>query len=143
MIDTMGAFGKSAIYNRLKEWDFIGYTYGKTHLHFSCNGLYEHISIFLRQYMPYVWERHDYGDGPNWRIRVLREFFKLVGFNNRQFERLLLLGTKRAYYICPLASNWREFLKGEVDTPDYFDRLFKELYEFWMKRWRKLPDGVG
>lgn len=143
LIDTMGAFGKSSIYNRLKEWKFIGYTYGKTHLHLSYNGLYERISAFMKQHMPHVWGRYRYGHGPNWRIRALREFFKLVGFNSRQFEKLLLLGTKRAYYVCPLASNWREFLKGEADIPDYFDRPFERLFQDWMSRWRKLPNGVG
>jgi hypothetical protein len=32
-IDTLGAFGKSAIYNRLTNWDFINYTKGQSHLH--------------------------------------------------------------------------------------------------------------
>ena len=37
-VDTMGAFGKSSIYNRLFNWDFIGYTKGQSHIHITANG---------------------------------------------------------------------------------------------------------
>lgn len=36
-IDTLGAFGKSAIYNRLTNWNFIDYTKGQSHLHITGN----------------------------------------------------------------------------------------------------------
>ena len=40
-VDTLAAFGKSAIYNRLINWNFLDYTKGQSHLHITANGSWE------------------------------------------------------------------------------------------------------
>lgn len=61
-IDTLGAFGKSAIYNRLTNWDFINYTKGQSHLHITANGSWE----LIRQAVPEdAFETYKFGQGPN------------------------------------------------------------------------------
>jgi len=140
LVDTMAAFGKSAIYNRLKEWKFVGYTEGKTTLHLTANGAYRLIASFMQEYMPETWRKNRFGDGPNWRIRVLRKFFKLVGFSDKEFEDLLFVGRKRAYYVCPHAWNWKEFLNAVDPEPGFCDRSFEELAEEWKRKWMKIPE---
>jgi hypothetical protein len=48
---------------------------------------------------------------------------------------MLGIGWRRGYYACPLASNWREFLKGEAKIPQYINFEREELIEYWKNRW--------
>jgi len=130
LIDTMGAYGKSAIYTRLKGWKFVGYTHGSSHLHLTVPELWE----IVKQILPEEkFKRYKFGQGPNWKMRTVRDALKLVGFN----EKILEIGWKRGYYICPLAVNWKEYLLGEDEEPIYNLYTVEMLKEYWLERWVK------
>ncbi|ADQ40233.1 hypothetical protein Calkr_0701 [Caldicellulosiruptor acetigenus I77R1B] len=128
LIDTMGAFGKSTIYNRLKGWKFVGYTTGQTHLHLTVPELWE----IIKEIVPEKeFKTYRFGEGSNWKLRVTRKALQLLGFS----KDILTTGWQRGYYICPLASNWCEYLLGEVEHPEYTVETVEELTQYWLKRW--------
>ena len=105
-IDTLGAFGKSAIYTRLMNWKFIDYTKCKSHLHITANRSWE----LIKQVVPdYIFDSYKFGQGANWKMRVLKIGLRELGFS----EDILSIGWQRGYYNCPLANNWQEYLLGK------------------------------
>lgn len=127
-IDTYGAFEKSAIYTRLLNWKFAGYTQGQSHIHLTANGSWETI----RQFVPGErFKTYKYGQGSNWKLRTLRRGLENLGFD----EALLSIGWKRSYYACPLAKNWREFLRLQHPQPEFFDYDERYLLDEWRARW--------
>lgn len=133
LVDTMGAFGKSTIYTRLKGWRFVGYTSGYTHYHLSANGLFEElVGILKNTGKDRVLKTYKFGCGPNWKIRVIKTALSALGLPEK---RLLNLGVQRGYYVYPLARNWRAFLMMETDDVDLLDLPFGELVKYWKERW--------
>ena len=129
MIDTFGAFKKSAIYTRLMNWKFIDYTEGKSHIHITANGSWELIKEFVpKDYF----NRYKFGQGSNWKMRTLR-----VGLENLGFDRedLLSIGWQRAYYMCPLITNWKEFLTMKHKRPKFIKNTNQDLVNYWKERW--------
>jgi hypothetical protein len=127
-IDTYGAFQKSAIYTRLFNWDFVGYTQGQSHIHITANGSWE----VIRQFVPgQRFERYKYGHGSNWKLRTLKIGLSELGFN----ENILGIGWRRAYYVCPLTTNWRKFLTTEHKRPKFIKESADDLVEYWHERW--------
>ncbi|WP_066353311.1 Druantia anti-phage system protein DruA [Fervidicola ferrireducens] len=128
LIDTMGAFGKSAIYNKLKGWNFVGYTDGVSHLHLTMPELWEVIKEILPEEK---FRTYKFGQGPNWKMRMTRDALRILGFK----ENILEINWKRGYYICPLATNWREYLLGESEKPIYNLISIQEARDYWLQRW--------
>ncbi len=127
-IDTLGAFGKSAIYTRLMNWKFIGYTKGQSHLHITANGSWE----LIKKAVPEdFFNTYKFGQGPNWKMRVLKKGLRELGFS----EHMLSIGWQRGYYSCPLADNWQEYLSGESNQPQWKKFSKTELIEYWKNRW--------
>ncbi|MFN5953588.1 MAG: Druantia anti-phage system protein DruA [Dolichospermum sp.] len=127
-IDTLGAFGKSAIYTKLMNWEFIGYTKGQSHIHITANGSWE----LIKQLVPEnIFNTYKYGDGPNWKIRILKHGLREIGFP----EDMLSIGWKRGYYRCPLAENWKDFLVGNTDKLRLIQHKKSELISYWYDRW--------
>lgn len=127
-VDTLGAFGKSALYTRLLNWKFVGYTKGVSHLHITANGSWE----LIRELVPdEVYNTYKFGKGPNWKIRVLRHGLRELGLP----EQLLGIGWQRAYYRCALADNWRKYLLGESDDVVSLQYTEEQLIEYWRRRW--------
>ncbi len=127
-IDTLGAFGKSAIYNRLLNWKFIGYTKGQSHLHITANGSWE----LIKQVVPKdIFDSYKFGQGPNWKLRILKKGLKELGFS----ENMLSIGWQRGYYSCPLAENWQEYLLGESNKPKWIKFSRSQLIQYWQKKW--------
>ncbi len=127
-VDTYGAFEKSAIYTKLLNWKFVSYTQGKSHIHLTANGSWETIREFVP---PEKFKLYKYGNGSNWKIRTLRIGLENLGFS----EDLLSIGWKRAYYGCPLARNWKEFLTGEDSKPKPIRYSMQDLVNHWRTRW--------
>jgi len=127
-IDTLGAFGKSSIYTRLKGWNFIGYTKGQSHLHITANGSWELIREVVNAD---VFQSYKFGDGPNWKMRVLKAGLRELGLS----EKLLSIGWQRGYYRLPLAENWQTFLRGETDKLIYKSLSRSSLIDYWKTRW--------
>ncbi len=128
MIDTFGAFGKSAIYTRLKGWKFVGYSKGQSHVHITANGSWEYFKKIIPKE---VFASYDFGKGSNWKLRILKRGLKLLGFS----ESALSIGWRRAYYINPLAINWKEFLTNLESIPIYPDITDDDWIRHWFDRW--------
>ena len=127
-IDTLGAFGKSAIYNRLMNWKFIGYTKGQSHLHITANGSWE----LIKQVVPEtIFDTYKFGQGPNWKLRVLKKGLRELGFS----EDMLSIGWQRGYYSCPLAENWQEYLLGESNQIQWKILDRNQLIKYWKNQW--------
>jgi Domain of unknown function (DUF4338) len=127
-VDTLGAFGKSAIYNRLTNWDFINYTKGQSHLHITANGSWE----LIRQAVPEdAFGTYKFGQGPNWKMRTLKRALLELGLS----EEMLSIGWQRGYYRCPLAENWREYLLVDTNRVKWKNFTHKDLVRYWHERW--------
>lgn len=127
-IDTMGAFGKSSIYNRLFNWDFIGYTKGKSHIHITANGSWE---LIKKVVSPEDFKTYKYGQGPNWKMRILEKGLRELGLSTE----MMSVGWQRGYYRCALAENWKEYLQGKENTVMWKNLQKNELVEYWKHRW--------
>lgn len=127
-IDTLGAFGKSAIYTKLINWKFVGYTKGESHLHITANGSWE----LIKQVVPAeVFNTYKYGQGPNWKMRILKSGLRELGLS----ENMLGIGWQRGYYRCTLAENWKEYLLGETDQIQWQEFVKDDLVEYWHNKW--------
>ena len=137
-IDTMGAFGKSAIYTRLRGWKFVGYTKGQSHLHLTLNGVYKVLLEAIKRYgNSEILKKYKFGHGPNYKLRVVSEGLKILGLSK---DKLTVHSIRRGYYIAPLAENWQEFLLAKEDKPIYTTKTLEENFFYWKKRW--LPKGL-
>jgi Domain of unknown function (DUF4338) len=140
LITTTSALGKSSVYNRLtfrgtKMFHSVGYTRGFGHFQFS-----EELFSALRSYLEVRAEEegnesraqsHVYGEGPNWRFRVIRNALELLGID----EELLQHNLRREVFLAPLASNWDDYLRGEAHVLEQFDLPADELASYWRDRW--------
>lgn len=116
-IDTLGAFGKSAIYTKLINWKFVGYTKGESHLHITANGSWE----LIKQVVPNeIFSTYKFGQGPNWKMRILKRGLRELGLS----EKMLSIGWQRGYYRCILAENWKEYLLGETDQIEWQEFIY-------------------
>ena len=74
---------------------------------------------------------YEFGNGPNYRIRVVRkalESLKLPG-------NLLRHGVRRAVYVAPLADNTAAFLRGENERLRWHRRPLEAVVSIWRERW--------
>jgi len=112
LLTVTSALGRSSLYNRLKlpgtmEFQRIGQTMGWGHFHIP-QPLFLLMRELLRREGHTYASGHDFGQGPNWRLRTAREAVKRVGLD----PHLLRHGISREVYGSPLISNWRECLLG-------------------------------
>lgn len=127
-IDTLAAFGKTAIYNHVINWDFIDYTKGQSHLHITANGSWELIKNVVPEE---VFETYKFGNGPNWKMRILKRGLRELNLS----EEMLSIGWQRGYYRCPLAENWQEYLLGDTNRVVWRRFTQKNLIDYWYERW--------
>lgn len=133
-IFTTSLYGRSSQYNRIKYHNHllyqpIGETKGYGTLHLS-----EETLQFMRKLLQEkgIIIGNNFGDGPSWRMRVIRAVGDILGFNA---DFLLNHSFKRRIYYVPLAKNTIEFLNGQVQRPEYYDYPMKDLVAFWKERW--------
>lgn len=112
-ITTSSALGRSSIYNRLKlggrlMFEPIGYTSGWGHFHIS-NAIFEEFRDYLKQMGDPYANGFKFGQGPNWRIRVIRRALSLLGMD----PNLIRHGFARELFFCPIATNAIAFLRGD------------------------------
>lgn len=145
LVTVTSALGRSSLYNRLKlteaidgsedrrilvQLQRIGTTQGYGHFQLS-NNLFERIrNLLVSEGHPYA-SGYQYGQGPNWRFRVMRVGLERLGLD----QELTRHGIVREVYAMPLASNFREFLCGE-DTEPHLDRpTVSQIAAAALKRW--------
>jgi hypothetical protein len=119
-------YGKSSQYNRIKYDDIklytlIGYTKGYGTLHLT-DETFSAMSELLRENKILI--SNKFGDGPSWRMRVIRSAADILGFDS---DFLLRHSFKRAIYLTPLATNYLEFLKGKEDKLKYYNFSLNEI----------------
>lgn len=133
-IFTTSLYGKSSQYNRLRFHDktlfsHIGETKGFGTLHLT-----DETFDAMRELLEFkgISVTNRFGDGPIWRMRVIRTAANILGFDS---SFLLKHSFQRAIYVTPLATNYREFLQGNDEQLDYYDFPFNTLVEYWRNRW--------
>ncbi len=144
LVTITSALGHSSLYNRLKlysktpdmedqplvELIKIGETVGYGHFHLS-NSIFERIRTMLElENHPYA-NSHKFGQGPNWRWRVIRVGLKRVGLD----EELLRHGIAREIYAMPLAENFQEYLRGEVKKASLHRPSANDIAQAAIERW--------
>jgi hypothetical protein len=118
-VTTTSALGRSSQYNRLRlgginYLEAVGYTGGYGHFHFP-QELFAEMRAYLRaRKNPYA-ANNRFGDGPNWRLRAIRQTLTLLGMNSD----LLKHGFSREVYFGCLADNALEILRGLRKRPRY------------------------
>lgn len=133
-IFTTSLYGNSSQYNRLRFENRllyipIGYTSGYGTLHIS-NETFLAMQQLLSEKGIIITNR--FGDGPNWRMRVLRTASDAIGFDS---DVLLRHSFKRGIYAVPLTKNFRSFLLGKADRAIYYNLPLETLVKFWKERW--------
>jgi len=131
---TTSLYGNSSQYNRLKFKNRllyipIGKTSGYGTLHIS-NETFSAMHRLLIEQGIMIMNR--FGDGPNWRMRVIRTVSNLIGFDS---NILLRHSFRRGIYAIPLAKNFRSFLLGDKNKPIYYNLPLRTLVKFWKERW--------
>lgn len=135
LIVTTSLYGRnSSQYNRIKYEDqllyhTIGETAGFGTLHIS-NDTFRAMRQLLIESNKDI--SHVFGNGANWRLRVIRHACELMGMDS---ETILNHSFKRGLFGVPLAHNWKEFLNGEDNTPNYRDLPMSSLVKYWKDRW--------
>jgi len=136
LVTTTSALGRSSIYNRLalngrKLFSPIGYTSGWGHFHIP-EALFVRMRNYLEEAGDEYSDNHRFGDGPNWKLRAVRKVLGQVGLD----PDLMRHGIPREVYVCPLASNAREFLTGRAKHPKFDDlKTVAEISQMALERW--------
>ena len=149
LITVTSALGRSSIYNRLKlrgpnqatdeeqsetvvvELRRLGETIGYGHFQIP-DDLFSQLRQVLREDGHRYVDGHQFGNGPNWRIRVLRVGLKTIGLEP---NTVLKHGIQREVYAMPVASNAKEYLAGRVAEPEFDHRTVKEISGLARDRW--------
>ena len=145
-VTTSSSMGRSSVYNRLKLGGVeyltpIGYTGGWGHFHIP-DSLFDDLRDYVREIGHSYADQHQFGEGPNWRMRTMRVALKALGFN----EDMLRHGIRREVFLCQLANNALKILKTGKGRPDLSSLLSAEdvgriAVERWMvPRSERMPE---
>jgi len=136
LFSTSSALGRSSVYNRVRLrgqelFEPVGWTSGFGHFQIP-NEMFARLREVLRETNhPYA-DGHAYGTGPNWRMRVIRAAVSALGLND---DELLNHGVKRQVFGIPLASNFREVLRGDQDEPMWTTEAAEVRARAALERW--------
>ena len=135
LITATSALGRSSLYNRLRlpssvSFQRIGTTKGYGHFHIPGD-----LVMRLRGYLQRRDHRYAhgnrFGDGPNWKMRLIREGLRALGIG----EHALFHGIQREVYAAPLATNCRSHLLGRSARPRLNNLTEQETSEYCLARW--------
>ena len=135
LLTTMSALGRSSIYNRL-TFDkrhllrSVGFSQGSGEFHFS-NGLYSSLFDYVTRYSEATAKQPKWGDG----FRNRREVIRKALIKLKLSSELIYHGIQREVFVAPLASNAREFLRGEHRKLLWYDHDCEKLVEYFRSRW--------
>ncbi len=116
-------FGKSLLYKP------IGTTMGFGTLHIS-NETFLSMKELAKTNGCNISNR--FGDGPNWRMRVIRSACDAL---NLKSDVILRHSFKRGLFAVPLAINYKSFLRGDSKKAIYRNLPLAKLAEYWRERW--------
>ncbi|WP_035609274.1 Druantia anti-phage system protein DruA [Haloferula sp. BvORR071] len=118
-VTTSSSLGRSSIYNRLKlggepYFSRVGFTEGYGHFQVP-QDLFEKMRHYLTSIgHPYA-GGNEFGNGPNWRLRAIRACLEDLKIDSKILQHNL----KREVFVCPLAQNYREYLRQEHRRPQW------------------------
>ena len=135
MLTTASAMGRSSMLNRLKRegeliWKSLGMTLGWGHFHLG-NGHFEAMAEFMREESPEIFNTYKFGGGPSWKLRVIRSCLRELGIPGTALQH----GIRREVFAAPLSGDWKEFLQGRSDVPDFYDCSTDDLMSYFRDRW--------
>jgi Domain of unknown function (DUF4338) len=136
MLTTTSALGRSSIYNRLRCADGelmfrpVGETRGSGEFHFS-DGLHRSITDFAVEFCRPTAKDARWGTGFRNRREVVKKALPALGFS----DRLLYHGVRREMFVCPLAVNAREFMRGDDAELRPILRPAGEVADWFKRRW--------
>lgn len=136
IVTTSSSLGRSSVYNRLKldketYMRSIGFTQGWGHFHVP-DALFAELRAYLRKRKHKYVDGHQFGDGPNWRLRTIRAAFDALGFK----ADLLRHGIGREIFVCDVARNAQKILRGEAVKANYRGlKAASEIGELARARW--------
>ena len=141
LVTVTSALGRSSLYNRLKLTDSdktvvvhlqrLGTTIGYGHFQIT-NDIFSELRQILHEDGHRYANGHQFGSGPNWRIRVAREGLRTLGLDS---DAILRHGIKREVYAMPIARNSREFLMDRDDELVFNHRTVEEISKLARDRW--------
>lgn len=135
-VTTSSALGRSSMYNRLalggrRIFEPIGYTSGWGHFHIS-DALFEEFRSYLSYRKDPYADAFSFGQGPNWRIRLIRRTLSLLGMD----PDLIQHGMAREVFLCSMAANAKEFLRGDHVRVRYNGLpSVQEVADMALERW--------
>jgi hypothetical protein len=142
LVTVTSALGRSSLYNRLRLRDPsdasrflvnlepIGWTSGYGHFQVS-DALFGRLRHLLVSRGHDYADGHQYGDGPNWRMRVMRVALQELALSTD----LQRHGIERQIYVLPLATNTRPFLLGQEREPRLARPPVEEIGAAALERW--------
>jgi len=131
-ITTTGAFGKSSVFNRLKDYnnqkicEYLGDTKGAGSFHIPL-ALYESFVQYLEQSEGNI--NRGFGNGPSRKLRIISKVLGGLGYKNGSMHNI-----KRAVYFFNLTQNIHEVIHKGAE-PIWVNRNVDELTDYWKKRW--------
>ncbi|EOA9034947.1 Druantia anti-phage system protein DruA [Vibrio harveyi] len=136
LITTTSVLGRSSVYNRLKLdgkqiLEPVGFTSGYGHFHIN-DRLFSELKQFVLSVEPEKVNSYVFGQGPNWKIRVIREALKHLGVNQAHVRH----GFRREIFVSKLYDNSIGYLNANeaIGTPltETTARLGKLAVQRWM-----------
>ena len=134
LLVTSSLFGRSALYNRVRYqeedlFEAVGTSggYGTLHLSTTTVSLMKDL-LKSTHGVP----ANRFGDGPNWKMRLIRTACDVIGFSH---HAVLHHGLQKSLYVVRTAHNSLEYLRGECASLNYRQRPAKNLIAYWKERW--------
>lgn len=135
LLVTTSLYGQhSSQYNRLAYgqtllYEPIGTTAGYGSLHISSETFQRMLELVRAQGHTMT---NRFGDGPSWRMRVIRTACNILNLNS---DVILRHSFRRGLYAVKLAVNCKSFLRGQSATPVYRNLPLDRLVSYWRNRW--------
>ena len=130
-ITTTGAYGKSSVYNRLKDSqgkisEFIGWTNGSGSFHIP-DSIYDELVFYLRK--KGLTAGRSFGNGPSAKMKNISQAMRLLGFQKGSSH-----GIKRAVYLFRFAKNLENVI-SQGKNPIWYNRELEDITDHWKNRW--------
>lgn len=134
-ITTTSVLGRSSVYNRLRLdgrliLEPIGFTSGYGHFQFS-DDLFSKLKSLVASEYPEKANSFDFGKGPNWKIRVIRDALKLLDINQNAVKH----GIRREVFFCRLYEDTEKYLKTGIAPTRPLVRPEKTIAQQALDRW--------
>jgi len=135
LVTTTSALGRSSIYNRLVlpglvSFERLGWTEGWGHFQVP-KQVFSDMRKLLELCDHSYANGNRYGDGPNWRMRVIRVALQNLGLD----PHILRHGIRREVFGVPIAANWKPFLLGEASSPLLDCASSNTIADACLRRW--------